>query len=135
MSEPRPLTSTMARYLVMEHLELDRGVPVYELRPVAGRTLPQLAYLGEDSRLVPVQVQVGKRPPRSRGLHVDKRRVPTDVPGLLVAVVDPRDHQVHLVSAPRASEGPILVDEGKDTSGPPESPHVPADGAEAATGD
>jgi hypothetical protein len=137
VSLPR-LTSTRAMYRALEHLEADLGLAVYELRKVEGVNLAQLAVLGSIPGLVDspgphlVQVQVGKRPPRSRGMSVDKRRVPAVCH--VVAAVDPRDHHVHLVTRSQALQGLILVDEGKDTGDPPNGAQTAAPGLEAVTG-
>lgn len=127
------LSTTEAHYAVLRELELERGLAVYELRPRRGVSLPTFATLGEveghEGTVHLVQVQVGKRPPRSRGLHVDKPRVaPT---ATLVAVVDPQDGEVHLVSRERACSGPILLNPSEPTGTPPNGPQTAAGGREA----
>jgi hypothetical protein len=132
------LDTTRAMYRALEHLEVDRGLVVYELRPKRGVNLCQLVVHGSIPGVVDhpgphlLQVQVGKRPPRSRGLSVDRRRIPVACD--LVAAVDPRDHQVHLVTRSQGLQGLILADEGKDTGVGVEGPQTAAPGVEAVAG-
>lgn len=131
------LSTIEARYRVLAHLEVELGVAVYELRPRAGLALPQIATLGSvpghPGTVHLVQVQVGKRPPRSRGLHVDRRRVAPSA--TIVAVVDPLDGRVHLISPERASEGPLVAGPCETTDPPLPGPQTAAPGREAPTAD
>lgn len=91
------MTSHEARRLVIDHLE-QAGMAVYELRLRYG--LPSIGQLvmvdpgNGTSRIV--RVMVGKRPPRSKRLLIDRRRV-----GLcdVLAIVDPCGGSIRLEPA------------------------------------
>ena len=91
------MTTHEARRLVIDHLER-AGMAVYELRLRYGLpSIGQLVMVDPDNGAARiVRVMVGKRPPRSKRLLIDKRRV-----GLcdVIAIVDPRDAHIRLEPA------------------------------------
>ncbi len=96
------MTTHEARRIVIDHLE-DAGMVVYEQRVRHG--LPAMGQIvmvdpGKGAARL-VRVMVGKRPPRSKRLLIDRRRV-----GLcdLIAKVDPRDGSVCLEDAASLAE-------------------------------
>lgn len=101
------MRSHEARRLVIDHLEA-AGMAVYELRLRYGLpSIGQLVMVDPDNGTARiVRVMVGKRPPRSKRLLIDRRRV-----GLcdVLAVVDPRDGCVSLEPALPARKHEVAV--------------------------
>lgn len=108
----------------MAHLEGVLGFAVWEARQQQGRPQPHLVIQDQEGELWTVHVTVGTRPARTNGLYVgNKGRLP-DVD--LVALIDPRDATVHVITREAACDVGAAV--------PDPMPQTPLKVAPAAAG-